>query len=97
MSKFEERAFPVGKAKSDLFGLKNQLSRLKDDLNLFIARKPDGAVIAPLRERIRALEAEIAEADQRAKEGRASRAAADAAERSGDIRSTSGHFPSRRR
>ncbi len=98
MSKFEERAFPVGKAKSDLASLKNQLARLKDDLDRFIARKPDGAVIAPLRERIKELEAEIAEADQRVKEAQLNRAkSAEGADESAGMRSTTGRYPSHRR
>ncbi len=93
MSKFEERAFPVGKAKADLAGLKNQLARLKEDLARFISRKPDGAVIPPLRERIKELEAQIADSD-RARE--ASRAA-EPDDRSADTHSTAGRFPARRR
>jgi hypothetical protein len=99
MSKYEERAFPVGKVKSDLAILKSQLARMKEDLGRFIARKPDGVVIPPLRERIRELEAEIADADQRAKDAQASRAmAADAPEKTtSSMRSTTGLFPPRRR
>ncbi len=60
MKKYEEAAFPVGKAKPNAAQLRTQLARLKNDLEQFLARKPDGAVIEPLRERIRQLESEIA-------------------------------------
>jgi phage shock protein A len=60
MSKYEEAAFPMGKAKVSAAQLKTQLTRLKNDLEQFLARKPDGAVIEPLRERIKHLESEIA-------------------------------------
>ena len=94
MSKFEERAFQIGKVKADLAGLKNQLSRLKEDLGQFMARKPDGAVIAPLRERIKELEAEIAESEQRARDAK-SAAAAEAADRTSG--NSTGLYPPRRR
>ena len=64
MSKYEERAFRVGKTKPGLAEMKSQLSRLKEDLSQFVARKPGGAVVAPLRQRIVALEAEIAAIEQ---------------------------------
>lgn len=60
MSKHEETAFPVGKAKPTTPQLKMQLARLKNDLEQFLARKPDGAVVEPLRDRIKQLELEIA-------------------------------------
>ena len=60
MSKYEEAAFPMGKAKPSAAQLKTQLARMKNDLEQFLARKPDGAVVEPLRERIRQLESEIA-------------------------------------
>lgn len=99
MSKYEERAFPLGKTKPDLAGLKCQLARLKEDLGRFMSRNPAGAVVASLRERIRELETQIAEADRaRLKERQAGREAGgepgDAAE---GVHSTAGRFPPRRR
>ncbi|MEI6985612.1 MAG: Gas vesicle protein V [Rhodospirillaceae bacterium] len=63
MSKYEERAYNVGRTKPNIAGMKNQLARLKHDLEQFTARKPDGAVVVTLRERIREFEATIAEAE----------------------------------
>ena len=99
MSKYEERTFQVGKVKSDLTSLKNQLARLREDLGRFMARKPDGVVVAPLRERIRELEAQIAEQDrQRAEARQSSKAAAgDAAEGSTGVHATAARVPPRRR
>ncbi len=101
MSKYEERAFKVGKTTSNLSDLKNQLGRLKADLEQFVARKPDGAVVAPLRERIRALEAEIAAGDESRKRDQQAgkNARADAADAlAGDAAgSLTGRFPPRRR
>jgi hypothetical protein len=99
VSKYEERAFQIGKGKSDLASLKNQLARLKEDLGRFVARKPDGSVVAPLRERIRELEAQIADADrQQAAARQSSRdAAAEAADDSTGMHSTAGRIPPRRR
>lgn len=98
MSKFEGRSFPVGKVKSDLAGLKNQLARLKEDLTGFMARKPNGAVISALRERIRELERQIVDADRKAKAGMATRPnPVEAAKHSTGMHSTAGRFPPRRR
>lgn len=99
MTKYEERAFQSDKAKPSLAGLKNQLSRLKDDLGQFMARKPSGLVIAPLRERIRELEAEIAEAEaDKMREKRAIVAAAEARRDTSETQqSTTERFPSHRR
>lgn len=69
MSKYEEQAYRVGgakpnpNAKPNVPLLKSQLARLKHDLEQFMARKPDGSVIAPLRERIREMELTIASAE----------------------------------
>lgn len=96
MSKYEEKAFPVGKTKPTLAGLKSQLSRLKEDLGQFMARKPGGAVVAPLRERIRELEAEIAAAEEeKQREKHVDRGGDDGPE--GSMRPTGGRFPARRR
>jgi capsule polysaccharide export protein KpsE/RkpR len=101
MSKYEERAFPMGKTKPSLAGLKNQLAHLKEDLGRFQALKPNGPMIAPLRGRIRELEAEIAAADEaKMREKQANAAAGDAADAQRDgpgLRPTTGQFPPRRR
>ena len=90
MSKYEEQAFQIGKAvKSDLPSLKNQLARLKEDLGRFVARKPDGPVIAPLRERIKELEAQIAAATEHRK--------AEQPDEAVGVQSTGGRFPPRHR
>ena len=78
MSKYEEQAYRVGvgkpnpNAKPNVPLLKSQLARLKHDLAQFIARKPDGSVIAPLKERIREMEATIASAEAENKRERQS-------------------------
>lgn len=99
MSRHEERAYRVGSARQGLPDLKLQLARLKEDLRQFSARNPAGAMIAPLKERIGALEAEIAEAEAGRKRDRESRAAAEEEGTAGRTpsRSTHGHFPPRRR
>ncbi len=78
MSKYEERAYQVGRSKPNIAGLKNQLTRLKHDLDQFVARKPSGSVVVTLKERIRELEATIAEAEANRK--RESQAASSVAE-----------------
>ncbi len=82
MSKYEERAYQVGRTKPNIAGMKNQLARLKHDLEQFAARKPSGAVVTTLKERIREIEATIAEAEaNRKRESQAARSVAeDAAE-----------------
>lgn len=104
MSKFEDRAFRVGKSKPNLAEMKSQLGRLKHDLEQFIARKPGGAVVDPLRARIRALEAEINEAEAERKRDRERQPVADEGEDmdrgaggGAFVRSTSGRFPPRGR
>ncbi|WP_156927254.1 Gas vesicle protein V [Azospirillum halopraeferens] len=101
MSKFEDRAFRVGKRRSGLAEMKGQLVRLRQDLEQIAARNPAGAVVAPLRQRIRALEAEIAEAEaERARSRPPSRDEADAGDEGGPrggVRSTAGRFPPRGR
>ncbi|MBI5165058.1 MAG: hypothetical protein HY985_14295 [Magnetospirillum sp.] len=98
MSKPEERGFPMGTAQT-VSGLKLQLARLKEDLGRFLGRKSDGTVIASLNERIHEIETLIADANRRKKQDEQSsrNASNDAAEASGEIHSTAGHFPSRRR
>ena len=107
MSKYEEQAYRVGgakpnpNAKPNVPLLKSQLARLKHDLEQFMARKPDGSVIAPLRERIRELESTIASAEaENKRERQASRPDDDDDAGSGtrpEMRSTSSRFPPRGR
>lgn len=77
MSKYEERAYNVGRTRPNIAAMKNQLARLKHDLEQFVARKPDGAVVSTLKERIRELEGTIAEAEANKKREAQARAAAD--------------------
>jgi hypothetical protein len=80
VSKYEERAYQVGRSKPNIAGLKNQLARLKHDLEQFAARKPSGAVVTTLKERIREVEATIAEAEaNRKRESQAARNVAEEA------------------
>ena len=58
--------------KVELSDLKNQLARMKEDLDRFVARKPTGLVVEPLRERIRQTEALVAEGTRRLAEDRKS-------------------------
>jgi len=109
VSKYEEQAYRVGgakpnpNAKPNITLLKSQLARLKHDLEQFMARKPDGSVIAPLKERIREMEAIIASAEADSKrEKQAARPSDDdddagAQSSRGEMRSTSGRFPPRGR
>jgi len=109
VSKYEEQAYRVGgakpnpNAKPNIALMKSQLSRLKHDLEQFMARKPDGSVIAPLKERIREMEASIASAEADSKrEKQAARAPDDDDDGTpqagrAEIRSTSGRFPPRGR
>lgn len=101
MSKFEDRAFRVGKRRSGLAEMKSQLVRLRQDLEQIAARNPTGAVVAPLRQRIRALEGEIAEAEaDKARNRPQPRDEAEGEEGGttyGSVRSTAGRFPPRGR
>jgi hypothetical protein len=107
VSKYEEQAYRVGgakpnpNAKPNVPLLKSQLARLKHDLEQFIARKPDGSVIAPLKERIREMESTIAAAEaENKRERQASRPDADDDAGPGsrqDMRATSSRFPPRGR
>ena len=94
----EDKAFPMGKSRVDVAGLRTQLARLKEDLSRFVARSPHGSVVAPLRQRIHEIELQIAEADRERQRSRAVMAApADEGGESGGVRSTSSRFPPRRR
>lgn len=103
MSKYEERVYRTTNKKPNIAELKNQLMRLRHDLAQFTARKPDGAVVAPLQARIHELEAEIAEAQEakRREEQASSGDADDMAGRfrsgQGSMRATSSRFPPRGR
>jgi len=77
VSKYEERAYNVGRTRPNIAAMKNQLSRLRHDLEQFVARKPDGAVVSTLRERIREMEATIAEAEANKKRESQARMPAD--------------------
>lgn len=85
--------------KAELINLKNQLAQMKEDLDRFVARKPTGVVIAPLRERIRHTEIQIADAERRQAEDRRSSddTAADGANDSAEFRSSPGRISPRRR
>ena len=107
MSKYEEQAYRVGgakpnpNAKPNVPLLKSQLARLKHDLEQFMARKPDGSVIAPLRERIKELESTIASAEAENKRERLASRPDDDDDAGpgarGEMRSTSSRFPPRGR
>ncbi|MGE5546608.1 MAG: hypothetical protein ACM33T_06915 [Solirubrobacterales bacterium] len=97
MSKYEERAFQVGKTKADLGVLKNQLARMKEDLVQFTARKQGGSLVGPLRERIRALEGEIAAMEQARKRERVPDEGPDASPPGQAVRQTTGRYAPRRR
>jgi hypothetical protein len=107
VSKYEEQAYRVGgakpnpNAKPNIALLKSQLARLTHDLEQFMARKPDGSVIAPLKERIREMEATIASAEAESKRERQAVRAADDDDDSQtgrpEMRSTSSRFPPRGR
>lgn len=63
MSRHEERTWRIVRKRPTLPDLKSQRERLRQDLEQFASRKPDAAVIASLKERLRALDAEIAAAE----------------------------------
>ncbi|MEI8394413.1 MAG: Gas vesicle protein V [Rhodospirillaceae bacterium] len=90
MSKYEDRAYNVGRSKPNIAGLKNQLARLKHDLEQFVARKPSGEVVITLKGRIRELEATIAEAEANKKREAQARTAADDSGPDTNPRSSSG-------
>ena len=64
MSRHEENAYRTTKRSGDLSvaEMKSQASRLKQDLDQFMGRGAGAALIMPLKERIRDLEAAIAHA-----------------------------------
>ncbi|MBB6254804.1 hypothetical protein [Nitrospirillum iridis] len=72
MTRHEERVFRSAKPKTDLATLRNQLQRLKGDLEQYLARNRSSPMIAPLKERIRELEGTIAAAEERSARPRAS-------------------------
>jgi len=76
VSKYEERAYNVGRTKPNIAAMKNQLARLKHDLEQFISRKPTGPVVITLKGRIRELEQTIAEAEANKKRDSQARVAA---------------------
>ncbi|MDE1145226.1 MAG: hypothetical protein PW843_01225 [Azospirillaceae bacterium] len=71
MTRHEERVFRSAKPKTDLATLRNQLQRLKGDLEQYLARNRNSAMIGPLKERIRELEGTIAAAEERSARPRA--------------------------
>lgn len=71
MTRHEERVFRTGKPKTDLATLRSQLQRLKSDLEQYLERNRHSAMIAPLKERIRELEATIGAAEERSARPRA--------------------------
>ncbi len=98
VSMHEDKAFPMGKSRVDLAGLKTQLARLKEDLSRFVARSPHGSVVGPLRQRIHEIEMQIAEADRERQRARPAAAPPPPADESGEsVRSTGSRFPPRRR
>ncbi|WP_044563752.1 hypothetical protein [Azospirillum sp. B4] len=72
MTRHEERVFRSAKPKTDLATLRNQLQRLKGDLEQYLARNRSSPMIAPLKERIRELEGTIAAAEERSARPRSS-------------------------
>lgn len=77
MSRYEERTYRVGKKKPNIQEMKSQRERLRQDLEQFSARKPGAVVIQSLRERIKALDQEIADAEAERKRERAASAPGD--------------------
>lgn len=65
MTRHEERVFRAAKPKTDLATLRSQLQRLKSDLEQYLERNRNSAMIAPLRQRIKELEATIGAAEER--------------------------------
>lgn len=105
MSKYEERTYRVGKKRPSIADMKGQRERLRQDLEQFTARKPAAAVIASLRERIKALDLEIAEAEAERKRDRPAPIGDDEPDGVGNtesgaqagLRATSSRFPPRGR
>lgn len=77
MSRYEERTYRVGKKKPNIQEMKSQRERLRQDLEQFAARKPGAVVIQSLRERIKALDQEILEAEAERKRERTAAAPGD--------------------
>ncbi|WP_207485947.1 hypothetical protein [Arenibaculum pallidiluteum] len=106
MSKYEERVYiSSGNAKKSIAAMRNQLAMLKRDVEQYSARKPGGPMVMALKEQIRKLEGEIADAEANKKREREARAAQDSeiggtgedGQSRGGLRSTSSRFPPRRR
>jgi len=105
VSRYEERVYVTGTAKKSVADLRKQLTVLRGDLQQYMARNPRGPMVDPLREQIRRLEAEIADAEASKKRDRDARTETEGEEGapSADgrparpMRATSGHFPPRRR
>ena len=78
MSRFEERAFRTTRQAADSNQLANQLARLQSDLEQYIARRPDGPMVAPLRERIAEVKLALVAAKNHEERVRAAKKAASA-------------------
>lgn len=78
MSRFEERAFRTSRQAADSSQLANQLARLQSDLEQYIARRPDGPMVAPLRERISELKLALVAAKNHEERVRAAKKQASA-------------------
>ncbi|MCW2243982.1 Gas vesicle protein V [Azospirillum canadense] len=109
MNRFDEKVYRVPKRKDgpSLAEQKNQLLRLKQDLEQFKARQAGTAVIGSLQARIRDLEANVTRAEAAGMMDRQSRRAPGeeggeptgegGAEGPGGYRATSSRFPPRGR
>lgn len=99
MSRHEERTWRIVRKRPTLPDLKSQRERLRQDLEQYASRKPDAAVIASLKERLRALDAEIAQAESDKKRDGDRPAAEDGdgveAFRNSSTRSSGGRFSPR--
>lgn len=109
MNRFDEKVYRVPKRKDgpSLAEQKNQLLRLKQDLEQFKARQAGTAVIGSLQARIRDLEANVTRAEAAGMMDRQSRrpagdegaegSGAGGTEGAGGYRATSSRFPPRGR
>ena len=91
MSRHEERTYRVGRKRLCVPELKAQRERLRQDLEQYSSRKPDATVITSLKERIRALDAEIAAAEAERKNDRPPPEEDDEPETASRYASTSTH------
>lgn len=78
MSRFEERAFRTSRQAADASQLANQLARLQSDLEQYMARRPDGPMVAPLRQRIADVKLALMAAKNHEERVRAAKKAASA-------------------